>query len=93
MSKVMSTKTRERMVTRTIISCVYHCMVVTPDNKVDEEAIILGNVTNEKPEKVELILKERCENIFVKVNRMETRECVMGMSEDDFIRYAKVIER
>lgn len=93
MSKVMSTRVRERLVTRTIISCVYHCMVVTPDNKVDEEMVILGNVTNEKPEKVELILKERCENIFVKVNRMETMECVMGMTEDEFIKHAKVIER
>lgn len=93
MSKVMSTKVRERLVTRTIITCVYKCMAVTPENTVSEETVILGNVTSEKPEKVELILREKCNGIFVKVNSMETAECVMGMTEDEFIRYAKVIER
>ena len=91
--KTMTTKTRERMVTRTIITCAYKCMVVTKDNQVSEELVLLGNVTGEKPEKVEKILKEKCENIFVKINSTETCETLMGMSEDDFIRYAKVIER
>ena len=52
--KTMTTKTRERMVTRTIITCAYKCMVVTKDNQVSEELILLGNVTGEKPEKVEI---------------------------------------
>ena len=91
--KTMTTKTRERMVTRTIITCVYKCMVVTKDKQVSEETVILGNVTSEKQEKVEKILREKCENIFVKINSMETCETLMGMAEDEFIRYAKVIER
>ena len=68
-------------------------MVVTPENQVSEEIVTLGNVTGEKPEKVELILREKCKGIFVKVNSMETAECVMGMTEDEFIKHAKVIER
>lgn len=91
--KTMSTKIRERLVTRTITSYVYHCMVVTAENTVGEEMVILGNMTGVSDEKVNLILKDKTEGIFVKVNRVEKSEVLMGMTEDDFIKYAKVIER
>lgn len=93
MAKTMTTKTRERLVTRTITSCVYRCMVVTPENQVSQETVVLGNVTNEKPEKIERILREKCQNIFVKINDMEIAETLMGMTEEDFIAHAYVIER
>lgn len=93
MAKTMTTKTRERLVTRTIITCVYKCMVVTPENQVSEETVVLGNVTSEKPEKIERILREKCQNIFVKINDMETAETLMGMPEDEFIAHAHAIER
>ena len=93
MAKTMTTKVRERLVTRTIISCVYTCMVVVGGKEVGTETITLGNVTSEKPEKIEKILREKCTGLFVQIINMEIKEVVMGMSEDDFIKYAHVIER
>lgn len=90
--KTMTTKVRERMVTRTITAYAYKCMVVTPDNQVSEETITLGNMTGVSDEKVSLILKEKTAGIFVKVNFVEKTETLMGMTEDDFIKYAKVIK-
>lgn len=86
---------RQRMVTRTIETNVFHCMVVS-GTEVKENMVTLGNLDGVKTEKIEKALKEKCENdgvLFVKINRHEKVETVMGMTEDDFIRYAKVIER
>ena len=90
--KAMSAKLRERMVTRTVKAYTYKCMTVS-GREVVEESITLGNMENVNPEKVELILKTKTAGIFVQVLDTTVSETVYGMTEEDFIKFGKVIDR
>ena len=86
---------RVRMITRTIESNEFSCMVVN-GAEVTTEVVTLGNLDGVKPEKVEQMIKEQLLSkglLFVKINDSKKIETVLGMTEEDFIKYAKPIER
>lgn len=86
---------RVRMITRTIESNEFTCMVVN-GSEVATEVVTLGNLDGVKAEKVESIIKEKLLEkglLFVKINDSKKIETVLGMSEEDFIKYAKPVER
>ena len=83
----------ERMVTRTIITMAYTCMVVKNGTEVSTELVILGNTSALTDDKIEKLLKEKCENLFVKINSVETIETIYGMTESDFVKYGHIVER
>lgn len=86
---------RIRMITRTIERNQYDCMVVK-GNEVATHVVTIGNVDGLKDEKITKMIKEQCEKegyLFVKVNDHQKKDVIMGMTEDEFIQHAKVIER
>lgn len=86
---------RPRMVTRTIKTTEVNCMVVNTETATVEyaKAYITG-VTDAKT--LEKLARKQLESDtikFVSINSTETFEAVYGMTEDEFMAYAKLIER
>ena len=86
---------RVRMITRTIESNEFNCLVVN-GSTVETATVTLGNLDGVKPEKVEQMIKEQLLSkglLFVKINESKKIETVYGMPETEFIKYAKPVER
>lgn len=86
--------TRERMVTRTIASVNYTVMVVNTEGKTVENIVVSiasGDTMTDKAR--DKAIKEAIPEgkLFVQVVSQEITETLYGMSEQDFIRLAKVL--
>ena len=83
---------RVRMVTRTIESNEYSVMVVV-GTEVKTVTVTLGNTSDLKPEKIEKEIKAKltAENLglFVQITGHNKIEKLFGMSETEFLKYAK----
>lgn len=85
---------RERMVTRTVASVDYVCMTVNTETRQVEDLTV--NIPNgaamaEKP-RLKAIAEAMPEcNTFVQVISETVKETLYGMSEEQFIKLAKVL--
>ena len=85
---------RERMVTRTVASVNYTIMVVDTETKTVENIVVSiasGDTMTEKAR--DKAIKEAIPDgkLFVQVVSQEITETLYGMSEQEFIRLAKVL--
>lgn len=85
---------RERMVTRTVATAEYVCMTVNTTTRQVEDIVVSipsGMTMTEKARQkaITAVLPET--NTFVQVTSESVKEILYGMTEDDFIKYAKVM--
>ena len=85
---------RERMVTRTVASVNYNIMVVDTESKTVENIVVTiasGDTMTEKARDKAIKESIPVGKIFVQVVSQEITETLYGMSEQEFIRLAKVL--
>ena len=85
---------RERMVTRTVASVNYNVMVVDTESKTVENITVVipsGDTMTEKAREKAIKANIPTGKIFVQIVSEEITETLYGMSEQDFIRLAKVL--
>ena len=86
---------RERMVTRTIISKEYTCKVYNLGNDEIENLVITmtGNDGFKGKDTLEKECNKKGNYRFLKVVKTEETEQLYAMTEVDFLKYAKPIEK
>ena len=85
---------RERMVTRTVATVEYVCMTVNTSTRQVEDitvSIPSGMTMTEKARQKAIISALPETNTLVQVTSETVKETLYGMTEDDFIKYAKVM--
>ena len=85
---------RERMVTRTVASVHYNVMVVDAESKTVENITVVipsGDTMTEKGREKAIKSNIPAGKIFVQIVSEEITETLYGMSEQDFIKLAKVL--
>lgn len=85
---------RERMVTRTVATVEYACMTVnTTTRKVEDITVSIpsGMTMTEKARQKAISDALPETNTFVQVTSESVKEILYGMTEDEFIKYAKVM--
>lgn len=87
---------RIRMITRTITSNIFTVMCVNKETVNVENIDVHASVEIDTVEKAEKYFRKYWYDdkyIFAKVVSMHTVEKIYGMTEEDFLKYAKEIER
>jgi len=85
---------RERMVTRTVATVEYVCMTVnTTTRQVEDVTVTIpsGITMTEKARQKAITAALPETNTLVQVTSETVKEILYGMTEDDFIKYAKVM--
>lgn len=85
---------RERMVTRTVATTEYICMTVNTTTRQVEDitvSIPSGMTMTEKARKKAISDALPDTNTLVQVTSESVKEILYGMTEDDFIKYAKIL--
>ena len=85
---------RERMVTRTVATAEYVCMTVNVNTRQVEDitvSIPSGMTMTEKARQKAISDALPETNTLVQITSETVKEILYGMTEDDFIKYAKVL--
>lgn len=85
---------RERMVTRTVNSTVFDCMVVDSDSKqVETIQVTISSADTMTDKALDKAIRNAVPvgKLFVQVISSKQVETLYGMSEQEFIKYAKVL--
>ena len=85
---------RERMVTRTVASVNYTVMVVDTESKTVENIVVSiasGDTMTDKARDKALRKSIPVGKLFVQVVSQEITETLYGMSEQEFIKFARVL--
>lgn len=85
---------RERMITRTVATAEYVCMTVnTTTRKVEDIRVSIpsGMTMTEKARQKAITDALPETNTLVQITSEYVKEILYGMTEDDFIKYAKVL--
>lgn len=88
------TMARERMVTRTVATVEYICMTVNTTTRQVEDitvSIPSGMTMTEKARQKAITAALPETNTLVQITSETVKEVLYGMTEDDFIKYAKVL--
>ena len=85
---------RERMITRTVNSTIYDCMVVNSETKqVETEQVIVSSAETMTEKVLDKAIRNSIPTgkIFVQVTASKQLETLYGMTEQEFIKLAKVL--
>lgn len=85
---------RERMVTRTVNSTIFDCMVVNSDSKqVETIQVTISSAETMTEKALDKAIRSAVPvgKLFVQTISSKQVETLYGMSEADFIRFAKVL--
>lgn len=85
---------RERMITRTVATSEYVCMTVnTATRQVEDITVSIpsGMTMTDKARQKAISDALPETNTIVQITSESVKEILYGMSEDDFIKYAKVL--
>lgn len=85
---------RERMITRTVNSTVYECMVVDSTSKqVETVPVTISSAETMTEKALDKAIRSAVPSgkLFVQVTSSKQAETLYGMSEQEFIRLAKVL--
>ncbi len=85
---------RERMVTRTVETSEYVIMAVNGQTRTVENVTLpVPSASNLSDKQIAQYIREHLPNgyLFVQTLDVKITETLYGMSEDDFIKYAKVL--
>lgn len=87
---------RVRMVTRTITTNIFNVMAVNMKTVSVENIDVPASVEIDTIEKAEKYFRKNWNvdgYLFGKVSEMKTEEKIYGMTEEEFLKYAKEVER
>lgn len=87
---------RVRMVTRTITTNIFTVMAVNMKTVSVENIDVPASVEIDTIEKAEKYFRKNWNvdgYLFGKVSEMKTEEKIYGMTEEEFLKYAKEVER
>ena len=85
---------RIRMITRTVVSTVFTVMAVNEDTKqVENVCVIVPSATTMTDKQLDKAIKDGMPHgyLFVQVISSEKCETLYGMSEEEFIRIARIL--
>ena len=85
---------RERMVTRTVATAEYVCMTVNTTTRQVEDIVVSipsGMAMTDKARQKAITAALPETNTLVQITSETVKEVLYGMTEDDFIKHAKIL--